>query len=461
MLTRTGERMLRSILALVAAALLAPWPLPAQAQSRNGVAREVASPQSVLQREIADRVSRELRPFYAARQFRPLWLDASGRPSGTAARLIQHLRTAQFDGVEAKTLRLNKVTKLVERARRGDEDDMAKAEIALSTAYATYVRAMRGVGHDTMTYENAALTPVVPTVRAALETAAAASSLEEYVTGMHWMHPLYAPMREAMLDPRFSESQRRLIWTNLARVRAIPALAHGRHILVDTASARLWMYEDGRPVDSMKVVVGKPELQTPMMAGFVRTAILNPYWNVPDDLVRNTISANVLDRGVNYLKTGGYEVFADWSEGSPKLNPATIDWTAVHAGRRHVHVRQLPGGSNFMGKVKFEFPNAQGIYLHDTPDKQLLGLDARQLSSGCVRLEDAARMHRWLMGTPLPARTRQAEQVVQLPEMVPIFITYLTAMPEGGRIAFHADPYSRDGVQLAAVDTDGARADRP
>ena len=161
---------------------------------------------------------------------------------------------------------------------------------------------MRGAGHDAMIYESAALAPVVPTARAALEAAAAAASLEHYVAEMRWMHPLYAPMREAMEDPRFSESQRRQIWTNLARIRAIPAMPQGRHILVDAASARLWMYEDGRPVDSMKVVVGKPELQTPMMAGFVRYAILNPYWNMPDDLVRNNIAANVLDQGVGYLQ---------------------------------------------------------------------------------------------------------------------------------------------------------------
>jgi murein L,D-transpeptidase YcbB/YkuD len=113
-----------------------------------------------------------------------------------------------------------------------------------------------------------------------------------------------------------------------------------------------------------------------------------------------------------------------------------------------------------MGKVKFEFPNAQGIYLHDTPDRQLLRLDERQLSSGCVRLEDAGRMHRWLMGEALPGRVREAEKVVPLPEMVPIYITYLTAIPDGQAIAFREDPYGRDGLQLAAVD-DGARADRP
>ncbi len=462
--TRAKGRVLRSLLTtfklLGAAALLAPLPQTVLAQSGTG-AWEAARPQTALSRQIADRAGKDLRPFYAARQFRPLWLNEFGRPSGAASMLMHHLRTAQFDGVSPRKLRWSRVAKLVDRARRGDEDDIARAEVELSAAFAAYVRAMRGADHDQMIYESPALAPVVPTVRAALDAAAGGDSLEHYVAEMRWMHPLYAPMREAMEDPRFSEVQRRQIWTNLARIRAIPSMPRGRHILVDTASARLWMYEDGRPVDSMKVVVGKPELQTPMMAGFVRYAILNPYWNVPTDLVRTNIAANALDKGVGYLRSGGYEVFTDW-RGGEKIDPGTVDWQAVHEGRDQVHVRQLPGGSNFMGKVKFEFPNAQGIYLHDTPDKHLLREDVRQLSSGCVRLEDAARMHRWLMGTPLPTRQRgDPEQQVPLPEMVPIYITYLTAMPQGTSIAFHGDIYGRDGVQLAAVDTDRARADRP
>jgi murein L,D-transpeptidase YcbB/YkuD len=376
--------------------------------------------------------------------------------------LMHHLRTAQFDGVDPKKLKFERLARQVDNARRGDADDVAKAEVALSTAFVAYVRAMRGAGREEMIYESPALAPVVPTARAALDAAAAsAEGLEDYVAEMRWMHPLYAPLRDAMEDPRFSENQRRQMWTNLARVRAIPAMPLGRHVLVDAASATLWMYEDGKPVDSMRVVVGKPELQTPMMAGFIRYAVLNPYWNIPDDLVKNTISANVLDRGIGYLRNGGYQVLADWRPDAELVDPATVDWQAVHEGRAKVHVRQLPGGDNFMGKVKFEFPNAQGIYLHDTPDKQLLRRDERQLSSGCVRLEDAARMHRWLMGAALPGRVREAEKIVPLPELVPIYITYLTAIPDGPAIAFREDPYGRDGVQLAAVDSDRARADRP
>jgi murein L,D-transpeptidase YcbB/YkuD len=126
-------------------------------------------------------------------------------------------------------------------------------------------------------------------------------------------------------------------------------------------------------------------------------------------------------------------------------------------------VRQLPGKGNFMGKVKFMFPNEQGIFLHDTPDKQLLKEDARQLSSGCVRLEDASRLGRWLLGKPLPTRVKAPEQRIELPQLVPVYITYLTAMPEkGGGIAFRNDVYVRDVPQDKRRDRSRmALADRP
>ncbi len=460
MKVRFKERVLRLMLPAMAAALIAPLPQVALAQSADSGWTN-SERQTTLQREIADRVSKDLRPFYAARDFRPIWLNEFGRPSGAASMLMHQLRTSEFDGISPKKLRFSRIAKRVDRARRGDLDDIARAEAELSETFAAYVQAMRAADRDGMIYESEALAPVVPTPQAALQAAASADSLEDYVAEMRWMHPTYAPMRAAMSDPRFSEAQRRQIWTNLGRIRAIPAIPQGRHILVDAASARLWMYEDGKPVDSMKVVVGKPELQTPIMAGFVRFAILNPYWNIPDDLVKNNIAANVLDRGIGYLKNGGYQVLADWRPDAPLLDPAKVDWRAVHEGRAKVHVRQQPGGSNFMGKVKFEFPNAYGIYLHDTPDRHLLSRDERQLSSGCVRLEDAAKLHRWLMGKPLPSRLRDPEQIMQLPEIVPIYITYLTAKPQGQTIAFNGDPYGLDGVQLASADTGRARSDRP
>jgi len=105
--------------------------------------------------------------------------------------------------------------------------------------------------------------------------------------------------------------------------------------------------------------------------------------------------------------------------------------------------------------VKYEFPNADGIYLHDTPDKSLMLKADRHLSNGCVRLEDAQRLGKWLMGAPLETPSGKPEQKVDLPKPVPIYITYLTARAEGDGLAAGPDPYGLDGVQLAALATNG------
>ena len=250
-------------------------------------------------------------------------------------------------------------------------------------------------------------------------------------------------------NPRDRE---RLIRVNLERARALPADPGRRYILVDAASARLWLYENGKVADTMKVVVGKPAEPTPMLAGLMHYALVNPYWNIPPDLARNRVAPEVLSKGVGYLKKMRYELLSDWSENPEVIDPKTIDWAAVAAGRKEVRIRQLPGKGNAMGKMKFMLPNDLGIYLHDTPDRELFAKADRHFSSGCVRLEDAPRLAKWLFGAPLVTRSGAPEQRVDLPEPVPVYITYLTTAPAGTGLVFRSDPYGRDRGATASRD---------
>ena len=134
-------------------------------------------------------------------------------------------------------------------------------------------------------------------------------------------------------------------------------------------------------------------------------------------------------------------MISSWEPDAEVVSPVGIDWAAVQSGATDVVVRQLPSATNAMGKMKFEFPNPTGIYLHDTPDKHLMLKDVRQLSNGCIRLEDAERFGTWLMGGSLPSVPHAPEQKVDVAEPVPIYITYLTAHVEGGQLALGADPY--------------------
>jgi murein L,D-transpeptidase YcbB/YkuD len=242
----------------------------------------------------------------------------------------------------------------------------------------------------------------------------------------------------------------RLLIVNLERARRLPSPGDAkRYVLVDAGAARLYMYENGRPVDSMKVIVGSNVTKTPMMAAVMRYASLNPYWNVPEDLTRTIVAKNVLKDGLTYLSERDYEVFADFNEDSPKIDPATVDWQAVADGTKEVRVRRGPGPWNSMGAIKFMMPNDYGIYLHDTPDKKLFEKDDRWISNGCIRLEDAKRLASWLFGNMPPPATGQPEERVDLPEPVPVYITYLTAGADNRGVVFRPDRYDRDPGVLA------------
>lgn len=233
-----------------------------------------------------------------------------------------------------------------------------------------------------------------------------------------------------------------VIIANLDRLRGLP-VDGGRYVLVDKADARLRMIEGGKEVGAMRVIVGKPGMETPLLAGFIRYAMVNPYWNVPPDLVRNTIAPAVLRDGVGTLERRRFVLSSDWQSTDP-LDPGAVDWQAIADGRESVWVRQRPGGRNMMGAVKFMLPNDMGIYLHDTPDKALFARADRRLSSGCVRVEDAGRLALWLFGRAILDGDTTPDRRVDLARPVPVFTTYLTARAEDGQVRFLRDVEGRD-----------------
>jgi murein L,D-transpeptidase YcbB/YkuD len=205
--------------------------------------------------------------------------------------------------------------------------------------------------------------------------------------------------------------------------------ARGPFVLVDANSARLYMIADGRVQDTMRVIVGKRDTPTPELKDVINYETLNPYWHVTADLARTLIAPRVLQEGDAYLARQGYEVVSNWGSDARVLPPNTVDWKAVAAGTAQVLVRQRPGPANSLGRFKFDLPNGDGIYLHDTPKKELFAQDNRDLSHGCVRLEDAEKLARWMLGKDPPA-VSVPEQNVLLPRPVPITISYLDPRTE-------------------------------
>jgi len=222
-----------------------------------------------------------------------------------------------------------------------------------------------------------------------------------------------------------------------------------RYIVVDVGAAEAYLFQGDRVVDGMRVVVGSEKTKTPMMAVLLKDAKANPYWNVPPELIRSLTAKRIQQQGLSYLNDFHYEVLSDWSPNAEPINPKAVNWKAIASGKKEptIRVRQLPGPWNSMGKMKFEMPNDYGIYLHDTPHKELFDDQDRWLSNGCIRLEDYKRFATWVFGgVPQPSTSR--EQTFQPRQPVPVFITYLTVSARGNGVVFRPDPYGWDALAM-------------
>lgn len=388
--------------------------------------------------------------FYRRRGNAPLWLGP--RAGSAAPQLIEILKSSAIDRLDPALYRTDSLDAAL-RSVAGSTDRKAvlRADQMLSTAFAAYVRDLRRNPDIGIIYVDSNLKPVSPSPLAALIDAASAPSLEDYVAASGWANPIYGQLRRALVTRSFaSKREEQLLTLNLERARALPA-GKSRYVMVNIAEQRLYTFEDGRQRDAMKVVVGKPKNPTPMMSAYIRFAALNPYWYVPPDLASERIAPKVLKQGLKYLDELGHQAMSDWDADAKILDPKTIDWKAVAAGTQEVRIRQLPGPHNSMGRMKFMFPNEEGIYLHDNPERELFSEASRLYSGGCVRLEDAARLGLWLFGKPLEWEGAGTEERVPLLDPVPVYITYLTAMPGASGIAYFDDIYGRDASRLAAL----------
>jgi len=444
----------------------------------------------------------EIISFYAERDLQPVWVQGSALDPGADILL--------------RVLPPNpELAAAVRAARAADPRALARADLLLTRAFVAEVRERRRPAERSrMRYIDAGLAPEPASDRDTLYALAAAPSLADHVRSALRRNPAFDGLRRGLAAYRARWSRlpqiqvaagradllrqrlgggnieaalrafqkvhglavtgradratiaalnrgaahyERLILANIERARAIPAAPGGRYVLVDTASARLFMIEDGMIRDSMRVIVGKRDMPTPEMAGLIRYAALNPYWNLPPDLIRKRARAAL--RNPRAIAAERLQVLSDWSDEARVLQPGKVNWAAVAAGRTFVNLRQLPGPQNMMGRVKYMLPNELGVYLHDTPNRDLFaGADRRQ-SSGCIRLEDAQRLGRWLFGGAMPRATGAPEQQVDLPEPVPVYITYLTALPTADGVVFLADSYNRD-ARAASAPRRAARATR-
>jgi murein L,D-transpeptidase YcbB/YkuD len=244
----------------------------------------------------------------------------------------------------------------------------------------------------------------------------------------------------------------RQIEINLERWRWLPQDLGERHVLVNIPQFELDVVEGDRTVLAMRAVVGRPYRRTPVFTGLMTYLVLSPYWHVPPGIAAADIVPAVR-KDTSYLAARNIKVFQGWGADSREVDPFTVDWSAVTGRNLPYHFRQEPGPANALGRVKFMFPNAYHVYLHDTPSRELFDRDRRAFSSGCIRIEKALDLaeyllrddRRWSRNAIEAAARRDRETTVLVPRPIPVHLLYWTSWADAeGTVHFREDIYERD-----------------
>ena len=242
--------------------------------------------------------------------------------------------------------------------------------------------------------------------------------------------------------------------TNVVRLRSMSGNLGVRFVVCNIPAAHIEAIEGGAAVSRHTAVVGKPDRPSPDINSRIVEINFNPYWTVPVSIVRRDLIPK-MQAEPDYLEKNLIRIL------DPKgneLTPAQINWYSEEAV--NYRFKQDPGDLNSLGSIRINFPSKDGVYMHDTPSKNLFGEDFRFHSSGCVRVQNVRELVNWLLvETPGWSRA-DIDQVIKSGERkdakvarpVPLYWVYVTAWATpDGVVQFRDDIYNRDGLGPVAT----------
>jgi L,D-transpeptidase YcbB len=232
-----------------------------------------------------------------------------------------------------------------------------------------------------------------------------------------------------------------LIIVNMERWRWVPRDLGNPHVVVNIPDYSLTLFNNDKVYWHTKIVVGKPNLPTPMLSAEMKFITVNPTWNVPPSIIEKEYLP-ALEADPQALDRIGLKLTQD------------ADGT--------IHISQPPGAGNALGRIRFNFPNKFLVYQHDTPDKHLFSRDKRAFSHGCMRVQNPLTYGEKLLSLVLPkeryteARLESmfggSEININFPKFIPVHLTYQTAfVDDAGKLQLREDVYGRDAKMLAIL----------
>jgi murein L,D-transpeptidase YcbB/YkuD len=405
--------------------------------------------------------------FYAVPYQPLLWVDENGLTERAKAVMKEIARADEY-GLRSADYALPKADGFKPNDASATSW-LADAEIKLSYAVLGYARDARGGRIDPARLsDNLDPTLALPDPLEVLDSIAIRADRAAYLRSFEPDQPQFEALRHMLAEFKgagkagASSAKARTILINMERWRWLPHDLGPYYVNVNVPEFMLRVVAEGKVVHTTRVVVGKPDKQTPIFSKDMQEIVFNPFWNVPNSIKTEELLPSMSQGGGFF--GGGWDtsVLANHnlhlSRGGHEVDPASIDWGRTDI--RSLDIYQPPGPDNVLGVVKFVFPNKHDVYMHDTTQKFLFAKPIRAESHGCMRVQNPEQLaalllkhdQGWSQGRVDSAIAGGADQHVKLEQTIPVYITYFTAWAnEDGSLATFGDIYGHDARMAAAL----------
>ena len=407
-----------------------------------------------------------LSEFYRTRTGPALWLTTAGFSERGEA-LLETIADADNWGLDPTAFPVPP-----KDYKPGTEEDQAATELAMSLAALKYARAARGGLSEPKSIN--ALYGHAPTVRPPAEILnelSTASAPKTVLEGLHPKHEQFARLRKALKNAK-SEDEDLLLRRNMDRWRWMPEQLGASYVWLNIPEFMLHAVEDGKTVESEKVIVGATSTPTPVLSADMTEIVFNPERIVPAGVIRRDVLPKLRGSGSFFGGTANTAILDQYGirvkRGGKTVDPKTIDWKKTNlSGLTFV---QKPGRTNIMGKVQFLFPNDQKVFMRDTTFRGKFARDTRADGVKDPRIENAEKLAARLLATSNDLNSAAVRQQiasgktsqVKLKEPVPVHLTYFTVVVgEDGTVKTFGDIYKLDNLPAPAPSGDATSSDMP
>ena len=155
---------------------------------------------------------------------------------------------------------------------------------------------------------------------------------------------------KALNGPDIAEIKDKLL-SSMERARWLPGDLGQRYVLVNQASYRVNLIENGRLAWASNVIVGKPLTQTAVFSDTFETVVINPTWGVPQSIILKEYLPK-LRANPGYMDKIGFKVVT--ADGKV-VSSRSIDWNSVGANSG-IGITQPAGDGNALGRKSAKRP---------------------------------------------------------------------------------------------------------